>query len=372
MIVIRLPRLAGMAAVAVALYALAGCGIPPSKAPSPGSGAIAVSCGGKKVLRASGSSAQVDAMVEFTAAYGRACRGYGVDYSSNGSAAGRSEFISGAADFGATDSALGVEPGEAERARARCGGREAWNLPLVFGAIAVIYNLPGIDSLVLDAPTTAKIFNGVIRSWDAPEVAALNPGQPLPADPIAVVSRSDSSGTTDNFQRYLAAAAPTVWSHGAGETFKGVLGRTAAGNEGVWAAMRASAGSIAYTAWPFAKKNGLATADVVTSAGGEPVTLSAESLSKSIASVRITSPSNNLILDASAAYQPTQRGAYPIPIISYETVCSRYPDPETGLAVRNFLATAVSEGQSGLPADGYVPVPEPIRDRLTAAIAAIA
>lgn len=365
-------RLAGMTVVVVGLQVLAGCGVPPSKAPSPESGVIAVSCGGKKLLQASGSSAQVDAMVHFGAAYGRACRGYGVDYSSTGSAAGRSEFISGAADFGATDSPLGVEPGEAERARVRCGGREAWNLPLVFGAIAIIYNLPGIDSLVLDAPTIAKIFNGVIRSWNAPEVAALNPGQPLPAEPIGVVSRSDSSGTTDNFQRYLSAAAPAVWHQGAGETFKGVPGRSAAGNEGVWAAMRAAAGSIAYTAWPFAKKNGLHTAALVTSAGGEPVMLSAESLSKAIASVRITSTSNNVILDASAAYRPTLPGAYPIPIISYETVCSRYPDPETGLAVRNFLATAVSEGQSDLTAGGYVPLPESIKDRLTAAIAAIA
>lgn len=372
MTVIKRAGMAGVATVVVGLHALPGCAFPPGTAPSPGAGTIAVSCGGRKLIRASGSSAQVDAMVQFAAAYGRACRGYGVDYSSIGSAAGRAEFISGAVDFGATDSALGVEPGEAEMARVRCGGSEAWNLPLVFGAIAIIYNLPGIDSLVLDAPTTAKIFDGVIMSWDAPEIAALNPGQPLPAEPIAVVSRSDPSGTTDNFQRYLAAAAPTVWSHGAGETFRGVLGRTAAGNEGVWAAMRSAAGSIAYTAWPFAKKNGLATADLVTSAGGEPVMLSVESLGKAIASVRITSPSNNVTLDASAAYQPTRRDAYPIPIISYETVCSRYPDPETGLAVRNFLATALSEGQSDLAADGYVPVPESIRDRLTAAIAAIA
>ena len=134
----------------------------------------AISCAGKGVLAASGSSAQVEAMDQFNTVYARACRGRTVDYTSNGSAMGRSEFINGQTDFGGSDSPLGLTAGDTEKARARCGGHDAWNLPLVFGAVAIIYNLAGHDALVLDAPTAAKIFNGSINAWDAPEIAALN------------------------------------------------------------------------------------------------------------------------------------------------------------------------------------------------------
>jgi phosphate transport system substrate-binding protein len=87
-------------------------------------------------------------MALFASAYALSCRGRDLRYTSTGSTVGRSEFISGKTDFGGSDSPLGIERGETERAKSRCGGQEAWNLPVVFGAIAIVYNLPGIDSLV--------------------------------------------------------------------------------------------------------------------------------------------------------------------------------------------------------------------------------
>lgn len=310
-------------------------------------------------------------MTHFSTAYSTACRGHSVEYTSNGSAAGRAEFISGQTDFGGSDSPLGLAPGETEKARARCGGSEAWNLPLVFGAIAIIYNVAGLDSLVLDAPTAAKIFNGSISEWDAPEIAALNPGQALPPNPIVVISRSDESGTTANFQNYLVSAAGAAWGRGAGENFTGATGEIAIGNEGAWAAMRRFDGSITYIAWPFAKKNGLPTASIVTSAGSEPVTLSVESVSKSIAAIRTTSRGSNVVIDPASLYAPTQPGAYPIVMTTYETVCSAYPDPQTSAAVKNFLTVALAEGQQGLADSGYVPAPDSLRDRLITAANAI-
>ena len=358
----RFKRMLELAAVGAVVTASTACG--PSTPTS-------LSCSGTKTLAASGSSAQVEAMTQFSAAYSRVCRGRSVDYTSNGSAAGRAEFIDGRTDFGGSDSPLGLVPGETEKAIARCGGSEAWNLPLVFGAIAIIYNVAGLDSLVLDAATAAKIFNGSIRDWDAPEIAALNPGQALPARPIVVISRSDESGTTENFQNYLVSAAGAAWGKGTGETFAGATGKTAIGNEGAWAAMRRFAGSITYIAWPLAKKNGLPTARIVTSAGSEPVTLSVESVNKSIAAVKITPRGNNVVIDAASLYAPTQPGAYPIVMTTYETVCSAYPDPQTSAAVKNFLTVALAEGQQGLADSGYVPAPESVKDRLSIAINAI-
>lgn len=330
-----------------------------------------LACGGKKTLAASGSSAQLEAMTQFNTAYSRACRGHSIDYTSNGSAAGRTEFISGQNDLGGSDSPLGLAPGETEKARARCGGSDAWNLPLVFGAIAIIYNVAGMDSLVLDAPTAAKIFNGSISDWDAPEIAALNPGESLPARPIVVISRSDESGTTENFQNYLAAAAGASWGKGSGESFRGVNGVSAIGNEGAWAAMRRFAGSITYIAWPFARRNGVPIASIMTSAGSEPVALSVESVSKSIAAVTIKPRGNNLVIDAASLHAPTQPGAYPLVMTTYEAVCSAYPDPHVSAAVKSFLTVAIAEGQLGLADSGYVAVPDSVKDRLSTAINAI-
>lgn len=358
-----LRRTLELAAAVAVLGTLTGCG---------SAATTSVSCRGKTTLTASGSSAQVGAMAQFGIAYSRACRGHSVDYNSNGSAAGRSEFTSGQTDFGGSDSPLGLTPGENEKARVRCGGNDAWNLPLVFGAIAIIYNVAGVDSLVLDAQTAAKIFNGSIRQWDAPEIAALNPGQVLPSTPVAVIARSDESGTTENFQNYLSTAAGSVWGKGAGEAFNGDSAASAKGNEGAWAAMRHRAGSITYAAWPFAKKNGLPTASILTPASSEPVTLSADSVSKSIAHVAITTHGNDIVLDTSALLVPSRSGAYPIVMATYETVCSTYPDPDVGAAVKSFLTAALERGQRDLADSGYVPVPDPVRDRLALAIDAMA
>lgn len=330
-----------------------------------------LSCRGKDTIAASGSSAQAGAIAEFAIAYSEVCRGHSIEYTSNGSGAGRSDFLSGETDFGGSDSPLGLTAGEAERARVRCAGNEAWNLPLVFSAIAIVYNVAELDSLILDAPTAAKIFNGSIRKWDAPEIAALNPGQALPSTPIVVIARSDESGTTENFQNYLAAAAGPAWGKGAGEEFHGLAERSAQGNEGVWAAMRSMTGSITYTAWPFAKTNGLSTANLLTSAGSDPVPLSADSVSKSISTVKVTTDGNDLVLGTSALFVPAQAGTYPIVMATYETVCSTYPDPEVGAAVKRFLAVATGEGQRELEDGGYVPVPDSVKVRLARAVNAI-
>jgi phosphate transport system substrate-binding protein len=87
---------------------------------------------------------------------------------------------------------------------------------VVFGPLAITYNLANVDTLVLDAPTLAKIFDGTITRWDDPAIARLN--QSMPSQPITVVYRSDESGSTDTFQQYLAAASDGAWGKGAART----------------------------------------------------------------------------------------------------------------------------------------------------------
>jgi phosphate transport system substrate-binding protein len=336
-----------------------------------GSDGSSIACGGKKSLKASGSSAQANAVTRFVTAYEAACPGFTLNYTSSGSGAGVKEFTGGQTDLGGTDSPLNADKGEIEKAKERCGGADAWNLPMVFGPIAITYNAPGVDALVLDGPTAAKIFSGAVSSWDAPEIAALNPGKTLPAQPIVVIFRSDESGTTDNFQKYLTAASDGAWEKGAGKTFNGGTGEGAKGNEGTSAAIKSTPGSITYNEWSFAKNQGLSIAQIITSAGPDPVTLSVDSVGKSIAGVKIKGEGNDLVLDTSTFYKPTQVGAYPIVLGTYSVVCSKYPDSDVAPAVKAFLSVALGKGQEGLTDNGYIPVPDSFKSKLTAAINAI-
>jgi len=336
-----------------------------------GDSASAVNCSGKKALKASGSSAQANAITRFVTAYESACPGFTLNYTSSGSGAGVSEFIGGQTDFGGTDSPLNAEKGEADKAKARCGGADAWNLPTVFGPIAVTYNLPGVDSVALDGPTLAKIFNGAVTTWNAPEITALNSGKTLPGDKINVVFRSDESGTTDNFQKYLDAASDGAWGKGSGKTFNGGVGEGAKGNEGTSAAIKSTAGSITYNEWSYATKQGLQIAGVITSAGPDPVKLTAESAGKSIDAVQIKGQGNDLVLDTSSFYKPTAAGAYPIILGTYNVVCSKYPQSDVAPAVKAFLTVATTDGQKGLEEAGYIPIPDSFKSKLTTAVNAI-
>jgi len=328
-----------------------------------------VECEGKPNLNASGSSAQNNAMTIFANSYATSCEGQTIDYNSNGSGAGVKEFIGGQTDFGGSDSALKED--EYPQAEQRCES-PAWNLPAVFGPIAVAYNLDGVE-LSLSGSTIAQIFNGEITTWNDPAIAAENEGVELPEQDITVIFRSDESGTTDNFQKYLVAASDGAWTQEAGKTFNGGVGEGAKGNEGVSAAIGQTPGTITYTEWSYAKNQGLSMVKVITPADAEGVELNAETAGTTIDSAKLQNEgTNDLVIDTSSFYVPEAAGAYPILMPTYEIVCSEYPDAETAAAVKAFLNVAVSESVQGeLEGEGYIPVPDAFRGKLTDAIDAI-
>lgn len=327
-----------------------------------------VGCGEQKILKASGSTAQVNAMTRFVKAFEQACPGQTTDYTANGSGAGIREFVGGQTDFGGSDSPL--SPSEYVDAQRRCGA-PAWNLPVVFGPIAITYRVAGVTSLILDGPTAAKIFNGSIVAWNDPAIAALNGAAKLPAEPIHVVFRGDESGTSDNFQRYLDTAGGVAWGKGAAKQFRGGVGEAAMGNEGTAVAVKRTEGAISYNEWSFAQEQQLDMARVITSAGPEPVTIGADSVAKTIASAGIVNTGNDLVLDTISFYRPSQPGSYPIVLATYEIVCSKYPDAQVGKAVRAFLQSTIGPGQNGLADNGYIPIPDAFKSRLSTAVNAI-
>jgi phosphate transport system substrate-binding protein len=364
---------AALAVPAIGALMLSGCGSDKNaSAPSSSAGASAgnVSCGGKQTLKASGSTAQANAMTRFIKAFEQACSGQTLNYTPNGSGAGIKEFNGNQTDFGGSDSPLSSD--EAAAAQHRCGGSPAWNLPVVFGPIAVTFNINTVSSLNLDGPTLAKIFNGAITTWNDPAIQALNNGFTLPGEPIHVVFRNDESGTTDNFQKYLDAASNGAWGKGTGKTFKGGVGEGAKGNDGTSAAIKATEGSITYNEWSFAAAQHLNMAKIVSSAGPDAVAISTDSVGKTISGATIKGQGNDLVLDTTSFYKPAQPGSYPIVLATYEIVCSKYPDAQVGTAVKAFLQSTIGAGQNGLADNGYIPIPDSFKTRLSTAVNAIA
>jgi phosphate transport system substrate-binding protein len=329
-----------------------------------------VDCGGKQTLVASGSTAQVHAMTQFVSAYHKACSAQTLKYDAIGSGAGITEFLAGKTDFAGSDTPLSGDQYAA--AKARCGGADAWNLPVVFSPLAITYNLANVDALVLDGPTLAKIFDGTIRRWDDPALTALNAS--MPAEEIRVIYRSDASGTTYNFQSYLQAASGGVWNQGAAKTFSGGIGMGAAGNDGTAALVKSTEGAISYNELSFALRQGLYAAEIKTPASRRslrPVRIGTDTVGKTIKGAKIVGEGNDIVLDISSFYNPAQPDVYPIVLATYEIVCSRYPTPDVALAVKAFLQAAIGPGQADLNKIGYIPLSPQFQQRVSDAVDAI-
>ncbi|WP_205878716.1 phosphate ABC transporter substrate-binding protein PstS [Mycobacterium camsae] len=325
------------------------------------------SCGGKNALTAEGSTAQQIAMALFNQVWGQLCPGKTVSYNPTGSGAGREQFIAGHVDLAGSESPLVAS--QIGPATQRCNGSAAWDLPLVFGPIALVYNLPGVAKLALDAESLAKIFSGGIRTWDDPLLVALNPGVALPKTAITPIYRKDSSGTTDNFQQYLTAAAPQTWTRGVGTEFQGGVGEGAHRSAGVVEAVQATPGAIGYAEKGFADRARVPFAQIDT--GNGVVALTWETARNAADAVTFAAQGNDLVLELDSMYTSQEPASYPLVLATYEIVCSKGYDPDTAAAVKAFLTTAVDKGQTALASAGYVPLPDKVKERLVAAIDAL-
>jgi len=336
---------------------------------SSGSSAANVSCGGKQTLKASGSTAQANAMARFVNAFEQACSGQTLNYTANGSGAGINEFVGNQTDFGGSD--VPLKDDEHGKAQQRCGS-PAWDLPAVFGPIAVTYNVTGVTSLNLDGPTAAKIFNGTIKTWNDPAITALNAS--MPSEDIKVVYRSDKSGSTANFQAYLQSAAGGTWTQGTGREFKGGVGTGAKGNDGTAAMVKNTEGAITYNELSFAMDEGLYAAEIKTPASRKsrrPVRIGTDSVGKTITGAKFVGKGNDLVLDLSSFYNPSQDDVYPIVLASYEIVCSKYPGPDVAKAVKAFLQATLGPGQVDLDKHDYIPLPPDFQSKVSSAVDAI-
>jgi phosphate transport system substrate-binding protein len=187
--------------------------------------------------------------------------GNSLNYQSIGSGGGIKQIQARTVTFGASDMPLKAE-------RLEKDGLVQW--PMVMGAIVPVVNLEGVNAgdLVFDGPTLAGIYLGKITKWDDPAIRKLNPNVNLPSAAIAVIRRSDGSGTTFNFTNYLSKVSPDWKSQvGDGTAVEWPVGVGAKGNEGVSANVGQTRNSIGYVEYAYAKQNKLTYAGMVNSAG---------------------------------------------------------------------------------------------------------
>ncbi|KLO29888.1 phosphate-binding protein [Mycobacterium haemophilum] len=332
-----------------------------------GKSANTAACGGKRAVTAEGSTAQQNAIALFNQTWGKLCPDKNVSYNPTGSGAGREQFIAGRVDFAGSDTPLLAD--QLAPAAKRCKGNPAWDLPLVFGPVALVYNLPGVQTLIVNSDALAKIFSGVITTWNDGILAALNPGVVLPNLRILPIYRADSSGTTDNLQKYLTADAPQSWAKGVGAEFLGGVGEGVQKSAGVIQAVQTTPGAFGYVEKGFADRAGLPFAQIDTGSGGVPLT--DDTARNGINAANFVSVGNDLVLDLNAMYSTEQPNAYPLVLATYEIVCSKGYDPDTFAAIKSFLTVAADDGQTGLSAVGYVPLPDTVKKRLVSAINAM-
>jgi len=329
-----------------------------------GTSAAAADCFSGK-LNGEGSTAQKNAIEAAIKAYQTACSDATINYNATGSGAGIKQFTGKQVDFAGSDSALKTE--EAAAAKTACGS-DAWNLPMVAGPIAVAYNVKGVSNLVLNADVAAKIFNGVVTTWNDPAVTALNSGASLPATPIKVFFRSDESGTTENFTNYLKAAAPAAWTAAPAKKWTG-KGEGKEKSAGVSSAVAATDGGITYTEWSYVAQNKLSMAKIDTGSG-TPVELTGATAGKAVAAAKQVGTGNDLSLKLD--YATKEAGTYPIVLVTYNIVCSKHADAAKGTAVKGFLTSFASDStQSGLEELGYAPLPKEVQSKVLTAVGAV-
>lgn len=317
----------------------------------------------KGQLLADGSSAQKNAIDAWVAQFSQACPGVQINYKGGGSGAGVTAFTQGQVAFAGSDSAL--KPEEVDASKKVCTDGQGIDLPMVGGPIAVGYNVPGVDHLVLDAETLAKIFNSDIKVWNDKAIQKLNPDAKLPSTKIQAFHRSDESGTTDNFTKYLKAQAPSVWGkYAGGKAWEAKGGQSAPQSSGVAAQVKQTEGAIGYFELSYAKDM---TSVAIDTGASAPVEASVENATKAIADAKVVGTGKDLSLELN--YATKADGAYPMVLVTYEIACDKGNKADTLAATKAFLRyIASTEGQGVLADNDYAPIPDSIISKVRTTI----
>lgn len=314
-------------------------------------------------LTGQGSTFQQNMEKQWTSDFAGKCSGAQISYTGTGSGAGIQQFGSGTIDFAGSD--VTMKPDEQAAADKRCNGK-AITFPITAGGVAIIYNVKGVSSLNLSAKTLAGIFQGTIKTWDAAEIKADNPGVTLPPTAVKSFHRADGSGTTSVFSAFEAAVAGSDWKLGHDKTLNWPAGQAAKGSDGVTAGVKQTDGGITYAEVSFAKQNSLPTAKI--KGNGDFTELTGANVSQAIDSGFSVSGTGN---DVSGALDFTKMTGYPISTVSYAIVCQKYSDAAKAKLISKFFTYVVTDGQSAADQLGFAPLPQSLVDKAKAAAGSV-
>jgi phosphate transport system substrate-binding protein len=226
---------------------------------------------------------------------------------------------------------------------------------MVMGGIVPVVNIDGVNpgELVLDGPTLAKIYLAEIKSWDDPAIAKLNPSHKLPKQAIALVHRSDGSGTTFNFAYYLADVSPDWKSKvGVNTSVQWPAGIGAKGNEGVANNVANTKGAIGYVEYAYAKQNKLTFTKMVNKSG-KAVSPTSENFQAAAANADWKSqPGYGVIL----ANQPGDK-SWPMTAATWILLYKQPQDVAVTAEALKFFAWAYKNGDKMAEELDYVPMP---------------
>jgi phosphate transport system substrate-binding protein len=337
-----------LATLLVASLALAGCASNNAASPSPSASTVS--------LLESGSTFVLPLAQKWATAYDAAHGGVAISVNGGGSGKGKTDITQKLVDLAGSDSTMNDSAVQA-------AGGDILQLPVAAGAVTLAYNVPELGSapLKLDGATIARIYLGQVTRWNDPALAALNPGASLPAQDIAVVHRSDGSGTTATFTDYLSKVSPDWKAQvGSGTSVSWPCEKAtpactgASGNNGVGGQVQSIPYSFAYLGAEWANISKVQTALVQNHAGNfeapTPDTVGA-AVAAGVASGAFDAKLRGSVTDMGCAT------CYPITLVSWFLVHQHQSDAAKEQALASFLRYVVHDGQSLNAAASYVAVP---------------
>jgi phosphate transport system substrate-binding protein len=366
-------RLRALSVAVPVMLAAAACGSNStggSSSPGPGAGGPASSPATSKVALAETGATELYPLMNLWApAYNAKYPNVSITTGSTGSGAGISQAAAGAVNIGASGAYLSDGDMSAHKG--------LMNIALAVSAEQINYNLPGVtEHLKLNGKVLAAMYQGTIKTWNDPQIAALNPGVNLPATPVVPLHRSDGAGDTFVFTQYLSKQDPDGWGKSPGynttvdfPAVPGALGENGAG--GMVTGCAATPGCVAYIGASYsdqASQKGLGEAQL-GNASGNYLLPDADSIQAEAAGFATQTPANEVI---SLINGPAADG-YPIVNYEYAIVYGSQKDPAIAQTIQAFLHWTVTDGSSPSFLDQFhfQPLPAPVEKLSDAQIAKI-
>ncbi len=308
-------------------------------------------------LNGAGATFPLPVYTEWIQMYKSVQPGITLNYQGIGSGGGQKAILDGTVDFAGSDSLLKEEQYQQMP--------DLQMLPMLAGAVVPIFNIDGVDTLVLNGQVLVDIYMAKITKWNDPAIAALNPGTSFPDEPIIVAHRSDGSGTTEIFTSYLGAVS-SEWKDNVGvgkavewpadKIGQGVGGK---GNPGVAQAVQSTPNSIGYVELAYAKANNIPFADMLNAVGNR-VTANAETMKDAMAAFANAFDER---LTTKIVNAPGEK-SWPIMGYTYLVIhMTENQDCDKTQALLNYIQWAISDDATAQKAAdlGYATLPDAVR-----------